>query len=89
MNTLLQRHTSQISRKKYKKQIKNSARPKAGSIAWQTVRSINSVNRVSSETVGTTGSNITNGMTYNANGDVVQESNGLGQSTSYALDGLK
>ena len=66
-------------------QIKNSA----GSVAWQTVRSINSVNRVTSETVGTTGSTVANSMSYNANGDVVQETNGLSQSTSYGLDGLK
>jgi RHS repeat-associated protein len=66
-------------------QVKNSA----GQIAWQTVRSINSVNRVTSETVGTTGNLVTNGMSYNANGDLVQDSNGLGQSTSYGLDGLK
>jgi RHS repeat-associated protein len=66
-------------------QIKNSA----GAVAWQTARSINSVNRVTSETVGTTGSLVTNGMAYNANGDLVQESNGLAQTTTYALDGLK
>ena len=65
--------------------IKNSA----GQVAWQTVRSINSVNRVTSETVGTTGSLVTNGSAYNANGDLVQESNGLGQTTTYGLDGLK
>jgi RHS repeat-associated protein len=70
-------------------QIKNSAGPNAGNIAWQTVRSINNVNRVTSETVGTTGSTVANGMVYNANGDLVQESNGLGQTTTYALDGLK
>jgi RHS repeat-associated protein len=65
--------------------IKNSA----GAVAWQTVRSINSVNRVTNETVGTSGSNLSNSLAYNANGDVVQESNGLNQSTSYGLDGLK
>ena len=65
--------------------IKNSA----GQVAWQTVRSINNVNRVVSETVGTTGSLVSNGMAYNANGDLVQESNGLSQSTTYTLDGLK
>jgi RHS repeat-associated protein len=65
--------------------IKNSA----GAVAWQTVRSINSVNRVVSETVGTAGSLVSNGMAYNANGDLVQDINGLGQSTSYGLDGLK
>ena len=70
-------------------QIKNSAGPNAGNIAWQTVRSINNVNRVTSETVGTSTSLVTNGMVYNANGDLVQESNGLGQTTTYALDGLK
>ena len=66
-------------------QIKNSA----GQVAWQTARSINSVNRVTNETVGTTGSTLANGMAYNANGDLVQETNGANQSTTYALDGLK
>ena len=66
-------------------QIKNSA----GQVAWQTVRSINSVNRVTNETIGTNGSLVTNGMAYNANGDLVQETNGLSQSTTYGLDGLK
>jgi RHS repeat-associated protein len=66
-------------------QVKNSA----GAVAWQTVRSINSVNRVTSETVGTAGSLVTNGMAYNVNGDLVQDTNGLSQSTSYGLDGLK
>ena len=66
-------------------QIKNSA----GSVAWQTARSINSVNRVTSETVGSTGSLVSNSMAYNANGDLVQETNGLSQSTTYGLDGLK
>ena len=65
--------------------IKNSA----GAVAWQTVRNINSVNRVTSETVGTTGNLVTNGSAYNANGDLVQETNGLNQSTSYGLDVLK
>ncbi len=63
-------------------QINNSA----GAVAWQTARSINSVNRVTSETVG---ANLSTAMAYNANGDLVQESNGLSQSTTYALDGLK
>jgi RHS repeat-associated protein len=66
-------------------QVKNSA----GQIAWQTVRSINSVNRVTSETVGTTGSLVTNGMAYNANGDLIRDTNGLGRFTTYSLDGLK
>ncbi len=66
-------------------QVKNSA----GAVAWQTVRSINSVNRVVSETVGTVGNLVSNGMAYNANGDLVQETNGLSQSTTYGLDGLK
>lgn len=62
--------------------IKNSA----GAVAWQTVRSINSVNRVTNETVG---ANLSSSMAYNANGDLVQDTNGLSQSTSYGLDGLK
>jgi RHS repeat-associated protein len=63
-------------------QIKNSA----GAVAWQTVRSINSVNRVTNETVG---ANLSTSMAYNANGDLVQDTNGLGQSSTYGLDGLK
>jgi RHS repeat-associated protein len=63
-------------------QIKNSA----GAVAWQTVRSINSVNRVTNETVG---ANLSTAMGYNANGDLVQDTNGLGQATTYGLDGLK
>lgn len=63
-------------------QVKNSA----GQVAWQLARSINSVNRVVSETVG---ANLVNTSAYNANGDKVQDANALGQTTSYGLDGLK
>jgi YD repeat-containing protein len=68
--------------------IKNSY----GQVAWQTVRSINSVNRVTSETVGSglyTFDTLVTSMAYNANGDVVSDTNALGQRTTYGLDGLK
>jgi RHS repeat-associated protein len=65
--------------------IKNAA----GQVAWQTVRSINEVNRVVAETVGASGDALSSGISYNANGDLVQEANGLGESTTYGLDGLK
>jgi RHS repeat-associated protein len=55
-------------------------------IVWQLARSINSLNRISSETLGV---NQARSYGYNANGDKTSDTNGLSQGTSYALDGLK
>jgi RHS repeat-associated protein len=70
-------------------QIKDSA----GQVVWQLARSINALNRVASETVGaaagTVNSNQLTTYSYNANGSLVGEANGLQQSTSYGLDGLR
>ena len=70
-------------------QIKDSA----GQVVWQLARSINAINRVASETVGaaagTVNSNQLTTYSYNANGSLVSEANGLQQTTSYGLDGLR
>jgi RHS repeat-associated protein len=70
-------------------QIKNTA----GQVVWQLARSINTLNRVASETVGaaagTTNNNTQSTYGYDANGSMVSETNGLNQSTVYALDALR
>jgi RHS repeat-associated protein len=57
-----------------------------GNVIWQLARSINSLNRVQSETLGV---NQSTTYAYNANGDATGETNGLNQATSLTLDGLK
>jgi YD repeat-containing protein len=70
-------------------QIKNAA----GQVVWQLARSINAINRVASETVGAAAGTVNNNLqstySYNANGSLVSEANGLQQTTSYGLDGLR
>jgi RHS repeat-associated protein len=70
-------------------QIKNAA----GQVVWQLARSINAINRVASETVGaaagTVNNNLQQSYSYNANGSLVSEANGLQQTTQYGLDGLR
>ena len=70
-------------------QIKNSA----GQVVWQLARSINALNRVASETVGnaagTVNSNLQTSYSYNANGSLTSEANGLSQATTYGLDALR
>ncbi|WP_307505982.1 RHS repeat-associated core domain-containing protein [Variovorax sp. W1I1] len=63
-------------------QIKDSA----GNIAWSTARTINNINRLSTKTEGP---NQTNSFGYDANGELIQTTNGLNQSTNYGLDGLR
>lgn len=63
-------------------QIKDSS----GAVAWTTARSINNINRVSAKTDGP---NQTNAFGYDANGELVTETNGLNQSTQYGLDPLR
>lgn len=63
-------------------QIRNST----GAVAWAAARSINNLNRVSARTEG---SNQTIGFGYDANGELITETNGLNQSAQYGLDGLR
>lgn len=63
-------------------QIKDSS----GAVAWNVVRSINYLNRVYAMTEG---SNQTNTFGYDANGELINSTNGLNQSTQYGLDGLR
>lgn len=60
----------------------------AGNVIWQLGRSIDSLNRLVTQTLGVSAAQTTS-YGYNANADLTSESNGLGQSTSYGLDGLK
>ncbi|WP_436129020.1 DUF6531 domain-containing protein, partial [Acidovorax sp. LjRoot117] len=53
---------------------------------WTLVRGINSLNRVASTTVGTQIATIYN---YDANGDLISATNGLGEITRYGLDALR
>ncbi|WP_275444447.1 RHS repeat-associated core domain-containing protein [Delftia tsuruhatensis] len=57
-----------------------------GRVAWQVQRSINSINRVSEETLGSSQSTA---WTYDANGDLATGRNGLGQTTTLQVDGLR
>ncbi|WP_185545959.1 RHS repeat-associated core domain-containing protein [Variovorax sp. KBW07] len=63
-------------------QIKDSA----GTVAWNTARTINNINRLSAKTEGP---NQTSAFGYDANGELITATNGLSQSTSYGLDGLR
>ncbi|MFI8615999.1 RHS repeat-associated core domain-containing protein [Acidovorax sp. NPDC077693] len=57
-----------------------------GQVAWNLARTINSLNRVESVTVGPQAA-ITYG--YDANGDLFRTTNGLGVSTHFGLDALR
>ncbi|MGJ7529172.1 RHS repeat-associated core domain-containing protein [Variovorax sp. GB1P17] len=63
-------------------QIKNSA----GSVAWNTARTINNINRLSAKTEGP---NQTSSFGYDANGELTRTTNGQNQSTQYGLDNLR
>ncbi|MGF6350948.1 RHS repeat-associated core domain-containing protein [Variovorax sp. W2I14] len=63
-------------------QIKNSA----GNVAWNTARTINNINRLSAKTEGL---NQTSSFGYDANGELITQTNGLNQSTQYGLDSLR
>ncbi|MDR6536758.1 RHS repeat-associated protein [Variovorax soli] len=63
-------------------QVKDST----GAVTWTAARSINNLNRVSARTDGP---NQTNSFGYDANGELVTETNGLNQSTQYGLDPLR
>ncbi|MBT2337346.1 RHS repeat protein [Variovorax paradoxus] len=63
-------------------QIKDSA----GSVAWNAARTINAINRLSAQTEGP---NQTSSFGYDANGELITQTNGLNQSTQYGLDGLR
>ncbi|WP_169804701.1 hypothetical protein, partial [Delftia tsuruhatensis] len=58
----------------------------AAQTALQMQRSINGINRISSETIG---GNQSTALTYDANGDLATASNGLGQTTTLDVDGLR
>lgn len=63
-------------------QIKNGA----GSVAWNVARTVNNLNRLSARTEGP---NQTSSLSYDANGELVTETNGLNQSTHYGLNVLR
>jgi RHS repeat-associated protein len=63
-------------------QIKDSA----GTVAWNTVRTINNLNRLNARTDGP---NQSSTFGYDANGELSTQTNGLNQSTSYGLDSLR
>ncbi|KQO19472.1 hypothetical protein ASF16_05640 [Acidovorax sp. Leaf78] len=57
-----------------------------GQTAWTLARSINSLNRTQSTTVGPQAATT---YGYDANGDLTNTTNGLGESTQYGLDALR
>ncbi|WP_162487127.1 MULTISPECIES: RHS repeat-associated core domain-containing protein [unclassified Variovorax] len=63
-------------------QIRNST----GAVAWMAARTINNLNRL---TARTDGPNQTSTFAYDANGELITETNGLNQSTRYGLDPLR
>ena len=63
-------------------QIKDSD----GNVAWNTARTINNINRLSAKTEGP---NQASSFGYDANGELITQTNGLNQSTQYGLDGLR
>lgn len=65
--------------------ISEEVRNAQGQLAWQLVRTINTINRVASITQG--GQKTT--YNYDSNGDLYSSVNGLGQSTSHKLDALR
>ncbi|MGO4608494.1 RHS repeat-associated core domain-containing protein [Variovorax sp. 2RAF20] len=63
-------------------QIKDSS----GNVAWSVARTVNNINRLSAKTEG---ANQSNTFGYDANGEMVTQTNGLNQSTNYSLDSLR
>jgi RHS repeat-associated protein len=63
-------------------QIKDAS----GAIAWSAARTVNNINRLSARTEG---SSQTDTFGYDANGELIAQTNGLNQSTRYGLDGLR
>ncbi|WPH20806.1 RHS repeat-associated core domain-containing protein [Variovorax paradoxus] len=63
-------------------QIKDSA----GNVAWNAARTINAINRLAAQTEGP---NQVSSFGYDANGELITQTNGLNQSTQYGLDGLR
>ncbi|KQO27227.1 RHS repeat-associated core domain-containing protein [Acidovorax sp. Leaf78] len=57
-----------------------------GQLVWRLARTINSLNRVESTTAG---SQAATTYGYDANGDLISTTNGLGQLTQYGLDALR
>nr|WP_255354973.1 RHS repeat-associated core domain-containing protein [Acidovorax sp. Leaf78] len=57
-----------------------------GQTAWTLARSINSLNRAQTTTVGPQAATT---YGYDANGDLTSTTNGLGESTQYGLDALR
>ncbi|MDZ4143596.1 MAG: DUF6531 domain-containing protein, partial [Burkholderiales bacterium] len=57
-----------------------------GNLVWRTARTINTLNRVQGET---TGANLSRSYSFDANGSLRTEMNGLSQATLYGLDGLR
>ncbi|MEJ1128409.1 RHS repeat-associated core domain-containing protein [Variovorax sp. CCNWLW225] len=58
----------------------------AGATAWTAAHTINNTNRL---TAKTNGSNQTNTFGYDANGELISETDGANATTRYGLDGLR
>jgi YD repeat-containing protein len=58
----------------------------SGQAAWVSAQTVNSLNRVESETIGL---NQSTSLTYDANGDLATETNGLNQTTTLEVDRLR
>ncbi|MFA9287398.1 RHS repeat-associated core domain-containing protein [Comamonas sp. SY3] len=58
----------------------------SGQAAWVSAQTVNSLNRVDSETIGL---NQSTSLTYDANGDLATTSNGLNQTTTLEVDRLR
>lgn len=65
--------------------VTEEVRNSQGQLTWQLARTINSLNRVASTSVG--GQSVTYG--YDQNGDATSATNGLSQSTTQSLDALR
>ncbi|MDP9606504.1 UNVERIFIED_ORG: RHS repeat-associated protein [Variovorax paradoxus] len=57
----------------------------SGSVAWTAARTINKLNRIATQTQG---SSQNESFGYDANGDRIAQANGLNQTTSWGLDAL-
>ena len=61
-------------------------RDSAGQVAFELSRFMNAINRAESETIG---GNQRTTYQYDANGDLIEVTNGLSQGIRYELDGLR
>lgn len=66
--------------------LSEQTRNSVNAVVWTAVRTINKLNRVATLTEGV---NQVRSFGYDANGDLISETNGMNQSTQYGLDGLR